>query len=64
MKTKAKRIGRPPRTDDPARLTIVLPRELRHWLRVHAAELETGMGDIIAEVLTPYRQRVERRRKP
>ena len=65
MKAKAKKaIGRPPRTDHPVRLTIVLPGELKRWLRVHVAENETTMGEVIAELLTPYRQRMERRGKP
>lgn len=57
------RIGRPPRTDDPRRLTIILPGEMRRWLRVHAATVEQDMGDIVTEALAAYRERLKRTRE-
>jgi hypothetical protein len=56
LKPKSKRIGRPPRTDDPRTLTIILPGELKKWLRVHAAVTERDMGDIVAEALERLRK--------
>lgn len=53
--------GRPRRSDDPRRLTVNLPGELRKWLRVHAVTSERDMGDIVAEALATYRERVKGR---
>lgn len=53
--------GRPRRGDDPRRLTVNLPGELRKWLRVYAVTQERDMGDIVAEALESYRRKVERR---
>jgi hypothetical protein len=52
--------GRPPRTDNPTRIAVLLPGELKRWLRIRAAEEERDMGDIIAEALTVYRQGAKR----
>lgn len=49
--------GRPRRSDDPRRLTVNLPGELRKWLRVHAVTNERDMGDVVAEALATYRSR-------
>ena len=51
--------GRPRRTDDPMRLTVNLPGELRYWLRVHAVTVERDMGDIVEEALIAYRKRLK-----
>ena len=52
------RIGRPPRTDDPVTLTVIVPRALRKWLKIHAAQSEHDMGDIVTRVLGDYRERL------
>ena len=57
-----KRIGRPPRTDDPRRVTVLLPGKLRAWLRVQAAREAKDQGDVIAEALEAYRKRLRMRR--
>ena len=54
--------GRPARTDDPRRLTVLVPGELRRWLRVRAATEERDMGDIVTEALAEHRRRLGRRR--
>ena len=59
---KQKRIGRPPRTDDPVPLTVTVASELRKWLKLRAVQEERDMGDIVTETLTAYRKRVEKRR--
>jgi hypothetical protein len=51
--------GRPPRTDNPMRLAVLVPGELRRWLRIRAAEEERDMGDIVTESLAAYRKRVK-----
>jgi hypothetical protein len=51
--------GRPPRTDNPTRLAVLVPGELRRWLRIRAAEEERDMGDIVTESLAAYRKRVK-----
>ncbi len=56
--------GRPRRSDDPRRLTVNLPGELRRWLRMHAALSERDMGDIVAELLTAYRRKAKEPRLP
>jgi hypothetical protein len=60
MKSRTKRgVGRPPRRDDPMRIAILLPGELRRWLRIRAAvELRT-QGDVIAVALELYREHVD-----
>lgn len=52
--------GRPRRSDDPRRLTVNLPGELRKWLRVHAVTNERDMGDIVAEALSMYRSKTKK----
>lgn len=49
--------GRPPRTDNPTRLAVLVPGELRRWLRIRAAEEERDMGDIVTDALGAYRGR-------
>ena len=55
--------GRPRRTDDPRRLTVNLPGELRRWLRIYAVTVERDMGDIVAEALIAYRADAIRTRR-
>lgn len=59
---KGPRIGRPPRTDDPVRLLIVLPGASRRWLRAQATREDRAQGDIVADALGLYRKRVTQRR--
>jgi hypothetical protein len=62
-KAKAKRgRGRPRRTDDPTRIVVLLPGELRQWLRERAAREARDQGDVIADALTAYRTRKEGKR--
>lgn len=37
--------------------TLILPPELRRWLRVYAAQRDIDMSDIAAQALEEYRQR-------
>jgi hypothetical protein len=61
--TKKRPRGRPARTDNPMRLTVLLPGELRLWLRIHAAETERDMGDIVTDALGAYRAGRKARRR-
>lgn len=54
--------GRPRRSDDPRRLTVNLPGELRQWLRIHAVTNERDMGEVVAEALGKYRDRLTPKR--
>jgi hypothetical protein len=58
------RIGRPPRTDDPTKLLLVLPGVLRRWLRARADREKRTQGDIVSDALALYRKQVSQRRKP
>ena len=46
--------GRPPRTDDPQRVAILLPGELKKRLRIRAFEEGRDMGDLVADALRAY----------
>ena len=59
--SESRRPGRPPRKDNPKRLAIIVPGELRRWLRIHAAEMERDMGDIVTEALVRYRRLAARK---
>ena len=60
-----KKVGRPPRTDNPTRIQMLIPGELRRWLRIQAALEERDQGDVIAEALEDYRKsKAPRRAKP
>ena len=48
--------GRPARTDNPQRIAVLVPGELRRWLRITAAERDCDMGDIVTEALKRYRR--------
>ena len=62
--TKEKRKpGRPPRTDAPERIAILLPGELRRWLRIQAATEARDQGDVISDGLRLYRNGVALRRR-
>jgi len=55
------RIGRPPRTDDPARLLVVIPGELRRWVKAQATREGRAQGDIVSDALGLYRRRRTKR---
>ena len=57
MKKKA---GRPRRADNPQRLLIHLPGELKKWLRIHAITAERSVSSIVSEALTDWRKRAGR----
>ena len=57
------RVGRPPRTDDPQRVLLVLPGELREWLRNRAGAEGRDQGGLVADALRMYREWVKRARK-
>ena len=57
------RVGRPPRTDDPQRVLLVLPGELREWLRNRAMAEGRDQGGLVADALRMYRERLKRARK-
>ncbi len=56
-RVKKARIGRPPRTDDPTPIRVLLPGALRRWLKVHAAKVGRDQGDVITDALLLYRAR-------
>lgn len=59
---KGPRIGRPPRTDNPARVMVVLPGVMRSWLRAQATREGRPASDILADGLRLYQQRKGGRR--
>ena len=56
------RIGRPPRTDRPTRIAVLLPGTLRAWLTRQAEIERRSQGDLLAAALESYKARVARRR--
>lgn len=48
--------GRPARTDNPQRVVVLIPGELKRWLRITAAEEGRDMGDIVTDALQRQRQ--------
>jgi hypothetical protein len=52
--------GRPPRTDNPRRATLVLPGDVHRWLRVYAAEHDRDMSDVVTEALRAYSKAARR----
>jgi predicted HicB family RNase H-like nuclease len=50
--------GRPPRTDDPARLVVRIPGRLKDQLQFEALRTHRDMGDLVAEALRHYLPRV------
>ena len=59
-----KRMGRPPRGDNPVRVGFILPGALRRWLRACARDEGRSMSDVLADALGLYRARTARRRLP
>jgi hypothetical protein len=55
------RMGRPPRTDEPVRVNLLLPGALRDWLAVRAEKEGRPQGNIVASALSLYRQQAARR---
>jgi hypothetical protein len=63
MGNPRKRIGgRPRRNDHPTPIRVLLPGELRQWLRVRAAVEARDQGDVITDALRAYRTRKEGKR--
>jgi hypothetical protein len=56
---KARR-GRPPRTDHPVRVGLMLPGEVRRWLRGQATREGRTQSDVLTSALDFYRRRSER----
>jgi hypothetical protein len=54
--TKRKLGGRPRRLDNPTPIRVLLPGELRQWLRVQAAIEVRDQGDIVTDALRAYRK--------
>jgi hypothetical protein len=50
--------GRKTRAGNRRQQTIYLPTELARWLKVHAAETEVEMSQIVATALERYRQQL------
>lgn len=55
------RMGRPPRTDDPKRLAIMLPGAQARWLQRRALAEGRPQGDVVADALARYQRQVSRR---
>jgi hypothetical protein len=55
------RMGRPPRTDSPARVNLVLAGAVRRWLVAQARAEQRTHGDVVTDALALYRRSVERR---
>lgn len=49
--------GRPARTDDPQRVAVLLPGELKKKLRIRAFEEGRDMGDLVSDALRDYLRR-------
>ena len=49
--------GRPSRSDEPERLTVLIPRALKRWLQYRAIDEKRDMGDIVTEALERERRR-------
>jgi hypothetical protein len=56
------RIGRPPRTDQPVRVNMVLPRLVWKWLVSRARAEARPRGDVVATALQLYERKVTRRK--
>jgi hypothetical protein len=54
-------MGRPPREDDPQRMTVVLPGALRRWLGARSRSEGRPQSDVLASALEEYRRRAERK---
>jgi predicted HicB family RNase H-like nuclease len=55
---KRAKAGRPARTDEPVRLVVRVPAELKRWLAHHAIDEGGDMGQFVTEALEAYRKRV------
>ena len=61
-RSKNSRTGRPPRTDNPVRVNLLLPGALRDWLAARALREARPQGNIVASALDLYRRRAGRRK--
>lgn len=48
--------GRPARTDEPQRLVVRVPAELKRWLAHRSIDEDRDMGQIVTEALEAYRK--------
>lgn len=53
--------GRPSRKDDPTRLVVRIPQELKRWLAHRAIDEGRDMAQITAEALETYRRKARDR---
>lgn len=60
MSDQRPRVGRPPRTDKPVRIGLMLPGALYKWLRRRARVEKRPQGDVMASALTLYRRHFAR----
>ena len=49
--------GRPARADDPTRLVVRVPAELKRWLAHRSIDEDRDMGAIVVDALVAYRKR-------
>jgi hypothetical protein len=49
--------GRAPRTDNPQRLVVLVPGELKRWLQHAAIDRAADMGDIVTLALEDFRKK-------
>jgi hypothetical protein len=54
-------MGRPPREDDPQRMTVVLAGALRRWLEKRSRAEGRPQSDVLASALELYRAHVGRK---
>ncbi len=57
------RIGRPPRTDDPTPITLLLPGALKRWLHEQAVKEGRPMGHVLEDAIRLYQAKVAARAK-
>lgn len=50
--------GRPARTDDPQRLVVRIPADLKRWLAHYAIDNDTDMAQLTAQALEMFRKKV------
>ena len=60
MQSRKRGPGRPPRERPVERLVVLLPPELKLWLRHRAIEEGADMSAIVARLVESYRGRVKR----
>jgi hypothetical protein len=61
QKRRKARMGRPPRTDNPVRVGLMLPGAVRDWLQARARVEGRTQSDVLVRALAVYRKQVGRR---